>query len=79
MVELLLSSSNLIHCSSYPPIPRKVSRTGGRGAYLKCSLELRNSSNVVLTKQVLLSGLAASFILLSPPSQVSSYQIAFRF
>ncbi|MED6156294.1 hypothetical protein PIB30_013326 [Stylosanthes scabra] len=69
MVEVLLSSSNLIHCSSYPPTPRKVSRTG-RGAYLKCSLDLRSSSNnVVLTKQVLLSGLAASFILLSPPSQ----------
>ncbi|RYR00482.1 hypothetical protein Ahy_B07g088603 [Arachis hypogaea] len=45
---------------------QKVSGTG-RGAYLKCSLELRRSSKVVLNKKVLLSGLAASFILLSPP------------
>ncbi|XP_057724831.1 chloroplastic lipocalin [Arachis stenosperma] len=69
MVEVLLASSHLLHCSSYPPTSWKVSGTG-RGAYLKCSLELRRSSKVVLTKKVLLSGLAASFILLSPtPSQ----------
>ncbi|XP_057441241.1 chloroplastic lipocalin [Lotus japonicus] len=62
MVELFLGASPpLLHCSSYPPIPRGVS---GR-TLLKCSLELPSK---VLTKHVL-SGLAASLIIISPTNQ----------
>ncbi|XP_027331015.1 chloroplastic lipocalin isoform X1 [Abrus precatorius] len=65
MVEVLLGASPpRLYSSSYPSIPRQCRTVSGR-TLVKCSLELPSK---VLTKHVL-SGLAASLILISPANQ----------
>ncbi|XP_027331017.1 chloroplastic lipocalin isoform X2 [Abrus precatorius] len=67
MVEVLLGASPpRLYSSSYPSIPRQCRTVSGR-TLVKCSLELPSK---VLTKHVL-SGLAASLILISPANQVA--------
>ncbi|CAK8538779.1 unnamed protein product [Lathyrus sativus] len=66
MVEIFLRSSpQLLHGTSYPPILSECKGVSGRKTSVKCSVNLTSK---VLSKHVL-SGLAASLMLISPVNQ----------